>query len=175
MHTTIRLVALAVLIPAVAVDAQVVRVPQITITPVGPVQVPLMPGGRYNIQLPVPPRSPVLSVTTTVPGVTITQLPNGPGGEIRRQIDVLADAEPTRGELHIVTEGRDNSMPLIVVPPPPPPPPSPPDVEIDTPDVDTADTIRLTDEKPFFGRTGIVLVFIGGIAVGAFVRRRRVG
>jgi hypothetical protein len=146
--------------------------PTITITPAPSVPVSVLPGGIYTIELrpSLPDVGRPINVTTTAPGVRITPLPDGPGGEIRMEVEVAATAPGGPATVQVTSEGRLEDLPLIVAPPPPPSA-----AELDHPHGESSDDEKKLKDQP----TGLsavsrfVIVFAVGLIVGVVVARRK--
>jgi hypothetical protein len=134
--------------------------PPVRITPVAPVQIPVIPGGDYTLQFrPSPDIGRILDVTTTAPGVTIRPLPDDPDGSTQRQVQVRGSAPPGPSTLRVVGERGQNDVPLVVVPPP--------EREIPEPGHAHAES----EDNNHIGRLLIALVI--GILLGVLLTRKR--
>jgi hypothetical protein len=150
--------------------AQVVPVP-VSVTPVGATPVSLVQGGRYTFEFPPPPiRADGLKafdLVSAAPSVTVTQLPTGNSGEVRREVQVSEDAPLGEAEMQVITDRGEQNVPVIVVPPPPPPNGEGPDGD------DSGDTAA--DRPKDTGTRDLwwwPLLFVAGLVVGLVVRRR---
>src|SRR5687767_9585372 len=83
----------------------------VSVTPMGATPVPLLPGGRYTFELPPPiPSGPqVTDLVSPTPTLTVTPLPTGDGGAIRREVTVSENAPPGETEMRVVTDTGEQS------------------------------------------------------------------
>ena len=152
------LLAIAAVVSNHVLSAQMVRLPPVTVAPIGATPVPLIQGGNYVIQV-APSAAPALTPSIAVPGVTVVGVESGADGVTRAEIRVAEDA-PT-GPANVDVAHR--SVPVVVVPPQPP--------GEETPEVpDSEPSGDASSEGSAWWKWALALVV--GIAIGATVRRR---
>ena len=133
----------------------------ITVAPVAPVPIPVVPGAGYTFHLPqTPDLGKVIDVTTSAPGVTITSLPDGPDGSVQREVQVAGSAPPGSSTVRVVGERGQTDVPLVVVPPSPP--------EMSGPDPGDGD-----DAADGGGLLRLLAVLIVGVFLGLLFGRKK--
>ena len=149
------LLAIAEVIGNHVLSAQIVRLPPVTVAPIGATRVSLVQGGSYVIQV-APSVAPALTPSITVPGITVVGVESGADGVSRAEIRVAEDAPTGPANMDVA----HRSVPVVVVPPQPPGegPPEADDGERDAGSEDSA-----------WWKWALALVV--GIAIGATVRR----
>jgi hypothetical protein len=152
------------------VVAQVLAPPvPVSVTPVAPTPVPVLPGGQYTFELPPPIASGPQSIelVSPTPNLTVTPLPNGEDGSIRREVTVSSNATPGPIEMQVVTDKGKQDVPVIVVTPPPPP-----NSEEHHHDGDGTSKKPGKSSDPNYWWLLICVVFVVGVVVGVVARHR---